>query len=444
MKLFALTLALGLSLVGARMGAEAKSSDAAKECSGALYTANCKDLSNQPLDLRKSTSEADGVLFNYFLFGKREHYYELLKFNSSAPPELGARASEISGKVRAAAISYVTGSEADEKKWSPEIAGIVQRLRTVRIQLADRVEADCLSRGDPGIPYAVYAPGIHTITVCPGMIKSPTEAIASAVAHELGHAVSPCAMKDALIEFKDPTPEMGACLLKTGVGENRSIQDREDFGPGPLLIPKQSDYGTDLDPVRNNELIKCGAAVRLPSSELKDAKVYRSFNACTDSRYKEDYENWISFKLFDLERMPKFDKLPSPAREEWPKRVEELRSEVPFRCFDKVDEHFADSFGGMVFSKWGEERNLTRSQFEIGIHNLTSVQCIEKVTKRPAMREHGYPPISDRIALFLKPRAISSLVNCKPPRSGSLCALTEETFAPSILRRGSEDSGTRR
>ncbi len=413
-----------------------------KECSGAVFADKCQDHSLRSLDLRKSTSEADGVIFNYFLVGKREHYAEIKAFNATAPPALGARAIETAESVRKSAISYVSGNQ-PEATWSREVASVVERLRTVRFRLVDGKDSDCSAKGDAGIPNAAYTEGEHAIGICPGLVKSTTQEAAATIAHELGHTVSPCTMSKSLVKLLEPKPGTGACLLKIGEGEKRSAEEIDVFGSEPVTITKKSDFAVDQDPEWTDNLIRCEAAERLPASKLDSPKFYQSFNACIDKRYQTDYEDWIAFKLFHLDKMPKrFDTLPGSQREEWPKMVEALKQEVPFRCFVKNDEHFADSFGGMVYSAWGRSKDITPSQFELGLHSLTGVQCVEKVTKNMKMDPHIYPSASERIALHLKPNAVMNLLGCDATAPASLCSLTEDTFTPApkadLRKRGTK------
>ncbi len=409
-------------------------------CSGAMFADKCIDRSTQRLDLRKSRTEADGVIFNYFLVGKREHYAEIKAFNATAPTELGKRAIKIAEDVRKSAIAYVTGNQ-PEATWSPEVASVAQRLRTVRFRIPEGSHSDCFAKGDAGIPRAAYTDGEHAIGICPGLVKSTSQELAASIAHELGHTVSPCTMQKALVKYLDTKPETGACLFRIGEGENRSLQDKELFGTAPISIPQKDGYAVDQDPESTDNLIRCHAAVRLPASQLADPKFYQSFNACIDKRYQTDYENWMASELFYLDVMPKnFDTLPGTAREEWPKKIEALRQEVPFRCYVKNDEHFADSFGGMVYSKWGRSKDITPAQFERGLHSLTGIQCVEKTTQKIAMAAHIYPNTEDRIALHLKPNAAGDLLRCDAAPPSSLCSLSEDTFTPAervdVRKRG--------
>ncbi len=418
---------------------------ATKICSGTMFSDKCEDRSSQPLDLRKNTAEADGVIFNYFLVGKREHYAEIKAFNATAPAHLGGRAIEIAEDVRKSAINYVTGNR-PEANWSTEIRSVVERLRTVRFRLANGSDSDCFAKGDAGIPNASYTEGEHTIGICPGLVKSTTQEVAASLAHELGHAVSPCTMQKALVRYFEPKPETGACLFSIGEGENRSPQDKELFGIGPISISQKDGYAVDQDPESTDNLIRCQAAVRLPASQLADPKFYQSFNACIDKRYQTEYEDWMASKLFHLDKMPKrFDTLPGRQREEWPQMVKALKKEVPFRCYVKNDEHFADSFGGMVYSIWGQSKDLTSVQFERGLHSLTGIQCVEKVTQKIKMDPQIYPNTTNRIALHLRPNAVVNLLGCdaaSPASQASLCSLSEETFtqeaAVDIRKRGTK------
>ena len=424
------------------LGSMTRASESPKTCSANLYSDKCEDLSKKPLDLRKDKTEADGVLFNYFLAGKREHVHEIRALNASASHDQAQRGLEIAKEVRAEAIKLVTGGRTKEDL-PPEVAAIAERLQTVTFTLSNPTDPSCYDKGDPGIPNASYSQLEHRISICPATLKVPTEEIAATIAHELGHSITPCAMSRALIKLEEIDTSLGSCLLNIGEGDNRSKEDQEIWGTGAISIAMISDtgYTVDIYPEKNSELIRCGAASRLPGSQVINPSIYKSISSCLDTRYAKDYENYLAKETLQLDKMPDFSKLPGKAKTEWPKLVAQARKEKPFSCFVKKEEHFADAFGGQAYSAWGKTKNLTAKRFDTGLHFLTNIQCVEKITKSLTMASHIYPPVADRIALFLKPNAISDLKQCEPAQE-TLCTLAEDAFTQGMNSPG-RSKGTR-
>ncbi len=399
--------------------AESGKSQGAKSCSGELYIAECKDLSKSPLDLRQSGSEADGVLFNYFLAADYRRSDEIKNFNREAPFDLRQRAIKIAGEIKSAAIALVTSGKPDSEL-PPETLALVTRLKTLKFRLAGASDADCMAAGDPGLPNAAYNQLVHTIAICPAEVKVTSQDLSVTLAHEIGHAVSPCSMSAPLINFKGSTQAAGACLTNIGSGSDRAASDLEEWGPDEIKISNLPDpgYGVDRDPKRNDDLVRCGVAERVPGSLLNQPAIYRKFTTCNNVDGEAEYDRWIAKRLDE------------PIASVRSKEFEKYKKDNPYDvCFRKHDERFADSFGALVLAKRARETDMTPSQFGIAMHFLRNMQCAEKVRSDVIHPPLDHDEASERLIRFMKPPGIAALLNCVPVKK-PICAIDEATFAP--------------
>ncbi len=76
-----------------------------------------------------------------------------------------------------------------------EIDNMVQRIQQTEFaapKLGDKFETLAVQGCE--MPNAFYQPSLNTVTICPQLLNLPDAAIVSTLAHELGHAIDPCAM----------------------------------------------------------------------------------------------------------------------------------------------------------------------------------------------------------------------------------------------------------
>ncbi|MDX9731696.1 MAG: hypothetical protein RBT63_07995 [Bdellovibrionales bacterium] len=400
-------------------------------CSPALFERSCTDLSKAPLDLRKTRTETDGVLFNYFLLGKRTHARDLSNFSTKTTNANRERALKAGEEARKQALLYVTGGR-PESEWSPETAALVLRIKTVAIRTSDAADTNCFSTAEEGLPQATYSAFEHSIGICPGMTKVPTDAIIAAVGHELGHAVSPCAMSRPLVRYKESSGDLGSCLLDeewTSGGD----ENGEPLGMDTRLTTSLRDveYGVAADLTNLKSLLRCGAAELIPGSNVSDISFYRGFSRCMEDKYQTQYNQWLAWEALRRDKLPRT----LTPREEV--AVGEVRASTPYHCFRKCDEHFADSFGSHVLSQWGRDLNSTNqpnlnaTRFKHAIHDLITVHCLGTINKRNMHDPILYPSDADRLSLQMQPKAAQELLGCTPPKRNTLCTLSEESFTPS-------------
>ncbi|CAN5648994.1 hypothetical protein BH10BDE1_BH10BDE1_12270 [soil metagenome] len=381
---------LFLAIAGATLafaGGKMARADDSPTCSSEFFQSSCHDDSKSPLDLRKSTSEANGVLFNYSLILQPDKTPLVAAFNTMPGKELQDRGLRVANETRAAAIRYVSGG-APESSWAPQVRIAVERLRLLKFRLSEPDSGDCFSTGDPGIPNAQYRYNEHVIGICPALLKIPTAELAATLAHEIGHSVSPCMMSKPLVKY---------------IGANR-------------------DYGVDMNPEGTDELEKTNEALRVPSSQIGDPPAYRTFNSCLDARYKTDYENWLSASTLRIEKMPR---TLSPA---WQKRIDDARAATPQRCYEKAEEHFADAFGSFAYDQWATTHELSRRETSTGLHFLINTKCAHEQNPGAIQFENNHASDADRLSLFLKPSGTAARVGCAIAKD-ALCSLSTGSYS---------------
>jgi hypothetical protein len=375
------------STVTALVTIEPIRADELKSCTGTFFDSSCQDDSKSPLDLRNSTSEADGVLFNYSWLTQADKAPLIEAFNTMPGKPLQDQGLRIAEETRKAAIRYVSGDKSEDK-WSPQIRAAVERLRLLKFRLSEPSSSDCLTTGDPGIPNAQYRFYEHTVGICPAALKIPTAEIAATLAHEIGHSVSPCMMSKPLVKY----------------------------------INADRDYGVDIQPLWTDALVKTGEAERIPASQIIEPTMYRAFNACLDARYKQDYEDWLSVKELRIEHMPR---TLSPA---WQRRIDAARAATPQRCYERAEEHFADSFGAYAYEAWLTNREASNKSAQVGLHFLINTKCAHDLNPKAVAFQNFHASDSDRIALFLKPAGIAARIGCSENKE-NICSLSPNTYA---------------
>ncbi len=376
------------------------------DCSSDFFAGDCRDDSKSLLDLRKSTADADGVLFNYSWILQSSKAPLIAAFNSLPTKAIQDKGLSIAEDARSAAIRYVSGGQ-PEDSWSPHVKATVLRLQLLKFRISAPTSSDCFATGDPGIPNARYRYHEHTVGICPASLKIPTAELVATLAHEIGHSVSPCMITKSLVRYKNA--------------------DRE--------------YGVDVDPKATDELVSAGDAERVPSSDAAEPAAFRTFNSCIDLKYKAAYENWLAHSNLRLE------KLPTELSPRLQKTLDAAREKTPLRCFETAEEHFADSFGAFVYDAWSTAQDLSKSVTTVGLHFLTNWKCAQDLNPAAVQFQNLHTSAADRISLYLKPRGTAARVGCTPVED-KICSLSEATFSGTGAGSGAgtptEGAGTKR
>lgn len=376
-------------------------------------TPSCKDLSKSPLDLRKTKDEADGVLFNYALVGKREHRSAIENFGRNASAADSKRALEIAKEARQYAIDYITGKR-DETTWSTETKAIVERIKALEFRISELSDGDCYDYGDVGYPQAAYNSFEHTIGICVSMAKTHSEGIFATIAHEIGHAVSSCNMKIPLVKYEEITTDDTRCLL--GLDENNFDIREEDLDMETQRVVRahrEVKQGLDLDPQSTDLFAKCGRATRVLGSALSEVTAFKAFDACATKRFAKDYRKYVAAKVFH------WDELPPRLSPQFQALADKFMSENPQSCYRKAEENFADTFSAhLVALRHAKEFSHRSPQashdaYSEAVFDLTSTYCVGRIEGRNLSNPHLYPNDRDRVLTYFTPPYAQNFLNCR-------------------------------
>lgn len=394
-------------------------------CSPQELPLQCIDHSDSPLDLRKSKSEADGVKFNYFLWGKREHHQELEKFASSSSEADQSRALAIADTARKYAIAYVSGGR-DPSAWSIETRAIVERIKQIQFSIASPYSSHCFEATDPGLPQAGYSPMEHTIGLCNSMVKTNSNAIMATVLHEIGHAVSTCNMKKPLLRHKELTSEAFSCLNAAGAdlsaedGEAGGGSKGEDAGdPSLARWISEIKLGLDVNATNTETMLRCGAVERVPNSSLESVRGNNEFDNCATRRFAKDYDLYVA--QFSLYR----DSLPKGLTEQERNIVNQFKASNPQSCYRKAEEHYADTFSAQALALWHKTENKKRDDLRLAVYDLAQTYCMGRLESRNVSNRHLYPSDDTRLLSYLAPPHFQNLLSCAN-LSKPVCTLPED------------------
>lgn len=392
-------------------------------CSWKLIRPVCEDPKSNSLDLRKSPSEADGVLFNFFLVHKPGRYNQIKAFDTTTE-KLRKNTLTISEEVRERAIRTVTGG-APQGEWTREQKAFVTRLKTVRFVVAESLDQTCTALKDPGIPNAAYTAETHTITICPSLTRVHSQMIASSLAHELGHSISPCAMSKSLYKISPGTDvtDVIHCLWPSPDPENDEITGQNVRIARQTLEAEFAVTNPELSANSESaELIRCGILKPVASGDVKSPVAHRQFLKCALSQNQPDYSNWLAQSQLGSETMPK--KL-SPAQR---KIIERAKSLNPAVCQSKTEETYADSFAGQVLARTVEEKDLSARTISQYAHDFSTVACRSKLEPGYDFTPTLYPSAADRVRLIIETDSTMQRLGCEKDLS-PLCAIEPEAFS---------------
>ncbi len=390
-------------------------------CTADLVSPKCEDLTLQPLDLRRNSKEADGVIFNYFRALNPKYSDEVRNFGKISDPRLAKRALDIAEDIRKSAISYIARGR-PASKLSAENRAFIERLRTVQFRIKDGFSADCYKTGDPGVPNAAYNPLEHTVSICKSSLRVTSQWIAVTIAHELGHVVSACSMASPLIRFKTSNPKIDKCLFGDLTESQRTDEEKEIEGSGSVgFVAQPSSYAVNHEPESMREFIRCKAAEVVSGSQVANPEAYKEFSACIEGQNRTVYENWAAFAALRLESLPK---TLSPERQAL---VDQAKQETPFRCFRKNEEQFSDSFGGHVYSAWATEKKMKPESFRLALNDFASIRCRERLSGEVSMDRLLYPTPSERIETLIQNPNAAKILQCQIPVA-TTCRLSETSY----------------
>lgn len=383
----------------------------------------CQDLSDKPLDLRKTPAQSDGLRFNVFLVGKPGQYNVVRRLaRTQREPE---RARRIAEEARTLAIETVAEG-IPEESWSAEQRAQIVRLRTVHFDVADPLDAQarthvCSAMQESGIPNAISETTIHTVTICPSLTHSPTAFIRSAIAHELGHITNRCATEQPLYEVvAADEEEVVSCL-----DGNPSTADLKSNSEHRQLVSALRDlryYSGHMD--RAEDLVRCHMLKPVKDASLDLTRdltsVQRNFSRCLATLYTDDYENWITSETSARSGVS------NEPIERKKSRIEAMKDLVPIQCFSKIDEHAADTFQGRVLAKWAKQSTPSKEALIDSLSMVASIACRSQIEGATVLKAHRYPTESNRLKLVTANKALQDMFGCEGQKR-QLCVPEEWT-----------------
>ncbi|MDZ4082288.1 MAG: hypothetical protein U1E10_05100 [Bdellovibrionales bacterium] len=415
-----LTVSFATFLFVAQAQTESPTPSLTPLCAPEQLVLKCVDHSESPLDLRKARSEADGVKFNYFLWGKREHHQELEKFASASSDTDQTRALALVDVARKYAIEYVTGGR-DPSAWSIETRTIVDRIRKIEFRISDPYSSDCFEATDPGLPQAAYSPMEHAIGLCHSLVKTHSNVILATLLHEIGHAVSTCNMKKALLRHKELTSEAFSCLneVYSDLGSTDDASEREDTDRTLARSISEIKLGLDVNATNTETMLRCGAVERVPNSSLENVRGNTQFDQCALRRFAKDYDLYVA--RFALGQ----DSLPRGLIEKEKNIVDKFKESNPQSCYRKSEEHFADTFAAQALALWHKSEKKNRGDFRLAVYDLAQTYCMGRLESRNVSNAYLYPADDVRLLSYLAPPHFQNQIGCanlpKP-----VCTLTED------------------
>lgn len=414
-----LTVSFASLLIAAQAQTESREISLTPLCAPEQLTLKCVDHSKSPLDLRKTRSEADGVKFNYFLWGKREHHQELEKFASVSSDADQIRALGLVDVARKYAIQYLTGGR-DPSAWSIETRTMVERIKQIEFRVSDPYSSDCFEATDPGLPQAAYSPMEHSIGLCHSLVKTHSNVILATILHEIGHAVSTCNMKKPLLRHKELTSEAFSCLNAVGadlVSTEDSTEARADSSLARSIA--EIKLGLDVNATNTETMLRCGAVERVPNSSLENVRGNSLFDQCASRRFAKDYDRYVA--QFALAQ----DALPRGLTEKEKNIVNKFKESNPQSCYRKSEEHFADTFAAQALALWHKSENKNRGDFRLAVYDLGQTYCMGRMESRNVSNSYLYPADDVRLLSYLAPPHFQRQIGCanlpKP-----VCTLPED------------------
>lgn len=448
---FAVILGIGSAALSSSEPAVAQSENQQRPlCAAEQITLNCVDHSKDGLDLRKNKSEADGVKFNYFLWGKREHHKELEKFASGSSEADQQRALGLVDTARKTAIQYVTGGR-DPSDWSAETRTIVERIKLIEFRISEPFSPDCFEASDPGLPNAAYSAMEHTIGLCHSLVKTPSHLIMAVLLHEIGHAVSSCNMKKPLLRHKEMTEDVFRCLNANGSQfddvldyEYEALADQGDltsadreFSMANRSLARtvgEIKLGVDVNATNTETLLRCGAVERVVNSNLPVVQGNLQFDQCAFKRFTKDYDRFVAASALKLDTMPKV------LIKKEQNIVNSFKENNPQSCYRKSEEHYADAFAAAALAVWHKTENKKRSDFRLAVYDLAQTYCMGKLEERNVSNALLYPSDETRLLSYLVPQHFKDQIGCtdliKP-----VCSVPEDPASLTSLSSSSRPNG---
>ena len=387
----------------------------ADTCSAEKLIGSCNTLKNLPVNV----NGAKELNLPKFDDGSTIYNDPGLKrskeIEASIPsPSHSQRALDLSEKIRKASQELVVG-DTREEHWSAEQKAMIERLKSVRVRLANSTNESCnsspVSKVDPNANYHGWT---HTLTICPPAARLATPAFLMLMAHEFGHVVSPCAMNRDLYKIDrskiDSSPTIEKCL-----GEKNDIRFAQTMfpdGAGESVLSK-TEYLSPRYKSVVSKLAQCGALIPRAKLDLdQGGNVFRQLTGCLQRSYAINHSNYL-----------KRPSEPPSGRRLDAGPPSDAQSQ---KCMGIFEEHFAEAIGAKLFANMLQAAPGTRDAARVGLVQMAGYACGEVSAPKedPGMR-FRYPTSADRVQIQMSDGNMQTALGCKIQKS-DVCTMPGE------------------
>lgn len=324
------------------------------------------------------------------------------------------RALQVAEQIREESKRLITGDVA-ASSLSEEQKTILKRLdeKELKFVVVSNENEYCdVPNGILGYPHVTYDRSTHSVLICPAAANSTPASLARALAHEMGHVVSPCSLSQPYFDADLSPSTLKQCDLSDEEVERTSKLRRDHVAVDPRAAFANSHLETTL--------ASCGALSKRPGLTFTKPEIFAPAFQCLKGQYKTAREAQMKL-LTKLE----IDLTPSSSAKEIADRLEKRH---PFHCQATAEEHFGDEFGAKLFDRYAERKKLSSEDVRASLIDYAGLICLQDLSGVSLNPE--YPDPSERLNLFLESPYVQNALGCGEPKSAPKCNLMNFTHYP--------------
>lgn len=395
-------------------------------CTPEYLVKSCGSLAQKGVSLSTGSPLQSGTVVFNAVAAMQSKNESTLKKLASMDERSRLTTEAIFKKVRTATRSLVTG-DALESTWTSEQKAMLERLESVEIKFLDTQNELCQENPVANFPTLWYFKQGHSILVCPSATKLHPAVLKRAIAHEMGHVISPCQLSRSFYGIDQKrlgSNEFMACA-KGKSGWRNAQQWREYFGTRHFMIPDHPQKEAELKGME-----ACGV-IKKKDATIQEPTLFKEIHSCLAGEYRSAYENWLDGETSKrLELEPE-----SPAG-----AVRfEVAEQNPIKCLKEVDEHFADAVSARVFAAMIEtEQGSGRDTDDDVKSSLTDWAAWMCFSRDPKAETRGYPSSETRFRVATSEPLIQGKLHCRTLAVPKFCSLQgfSATGAHSVPKSG--------
>jgi hypothetical protein len=299
-----------------------------------------------------------------------------------------------------------------------EIEKMKERIKLIRLSTVQEV-ADRRLQAKAGcdLPNAAFDPGNFVLYVCPQMLTLPAPALQMMLAHEMGHAVDPCAMAQDLHKNGNEyaammkPPIIPAKMAKWGQQINSGVGLKANpyskvisclQGKDSLRVSMESEQDTsdkltvELANYEATETPEDSKEIKYMRTVTEHiGEIYDRYGACVtftnNQQMQEGFSDWLSSQVLK-------------------KKVAEIKDPVTAKQFAFESQSF---FLGMGCQSLNDRvANKFEAQMDQRQKNELMGRCDQL---RKVQQDDKHSDTLDRVGrLYLTPKEMQKALNCKP------------------------------